>query len=328
MLNFKSVSIACRVVSVAFFFSAWATLCEAATISYGSFGPVAPGVHFNNVTESSGTDAVPLYGTPTPFSVGLDFDPLSFVAFGSAGGVDLTQGQLNFGIKSASDTIGISAINLFEAGDYALNGIGTSATQVFAGAIVRITVTEIDGDNVAPISLAPVDGSVGFNLLANSGLVEPWSLGLFLNIASQLSSLGISFKTGATEIEVSIDNQLLALSEASSIAFITESDFKFGVEPSVVPEPSPLAMVVSCGVMVAVVNWWRRRRWMASSSPEARSGTRYRIYPAIYLPALKGEAAGARKGTASAGITKGSSSGRAGGRLRHFGSRGPVLAKA
>lgn len=33
-----------------------ATLVQAASINYGSFGPVAPGISFLNVIESSGTD--------------------------------------------------------------------------------------------------------------------------------------------------------------------------------------------------------------------------------------------------------------------------------
>ena len=323
MINSTSVSVACRVLSAAVFFSVCATLCSAGSISYGSFGPVAPGMRFNNVTESSGTDAAPLYGAPTPFSVGLDFDPALFVAFGSAGGVDMTHGQLNFDIKSDSDLIGINAINLFEAGDYALGGIGTSATQAFAGAIIRIAVTEIDGLSVAPINLTPVNASVAFNLLANPGLVQPWSLGLFLNIASQLSSLGIPFNAGATEIEVSIDNQLLAFSEASSLAFITENDFAFEVTPNVVPEPTPLALIAFGGVMAAAVaRWLRRIRSLAHGAPgEHHEGTfriaRHRIYPFIYLASFKAKVDEGRKASGVTGTIKRTLSAGARHRVRH-----------
>ena len=36
----------------------------AASINYGTIGLIPPGVMFINVTESSGTDAVPLYNPP------------------------------------------------------------------------------------------------------------------------------------------------------------------------------------------------------------------------------------------------------------------------
>src|SRR5690349_6889205 len=73
----------------------------AATINYGNFGPVPPGVTFTNVSESSGTDPVPLYGPPTPFTTGLDFDPQNFVSSANGGTQDVTDGQLNFGITGS-----------------------------------------------------------------------------------------------------------------------------------------------------------------------------------------------------------------------------------
>ena len=53
----------------------FSTVASAASISYGNFGPVPPATSFLDVEESSGTDTVPLYGPPTPFTTGLDFDP-------------------------------------------------------------------------------------------------------------------------------------------------------------------------------------------------------------------------------------------------------------
>ena len=51
---------------------------HAALINYGDFPVPSAGIVFQQVTESSGTDPVPLYGPPTPFVVGLDFDPTVF----------------------------------------------------------------------------------------------------------------------------------------------------------------------------------------------------------------------------------------------------------
>ena len=212
---------------------------SAATIAYGSFGPVPPGITFDDVEESSGTDAVPLYGAPEAFSIGLDFDPVDFVATSTGGPPDITDGQLNFRVTDTSLS-GISFLSLFEAGDYALEGSGTTASAVFAGAIVRVTVTQLDGVSVAPIALTPVNGSVGFNLVANSGIVQPWSLGLGLDIAAQLGP-----DQRATQIEVVIDNQLLATSEAASVAFLAKKDFRIDVT---VPEPGTLLLLLVAGL--------------------------------------------------------------------------------
>ena len=138
----------------------------AASIAYGTF-IVSPDLRFEDVTESSATDAVPLYGPPTGFATGLDFDPIGFVATASGGAQDITDGQLNFAILSGPS--GISSITLSEAGDYTLEGTGTSATEAIAGAILRATVTQIDGIDVAPIGPAPVNASITFNLGGESG---------------------------------------------------------------------------------------------------------------------------------------------------------------
>ena len=218
----------------------FSSVASAASISYGNFGPVPPGVTFLNVTESSTTDTVPLYGPPTPFTTGLDFDPMNFGAAGVAGSGDVTNGQLNFTVMAPV----VGAINLTEAGDYSLVGLGTAATQAFAGAIVRATVTQINGVNVAPIVLTPSSASVGFNLVSNPGVVNPWSLGTSVNVAAQLASLGLG---NATKVDVVIDNQLIAISEATSAAVIDKKEFIVDVE---IPEPSALALAGAalCGL--------------------------------------------------------------------------------
>lgn len=208
---------------------AGAASSQAASINYGNFAVGT--VIFGNVTESSGTDAVPLYGAPDPYVVGLDFDPTSFVAFSAGGGADITDGQLNFTVTNPN---GISSIALTESGDYTLIGTGTAATLTNAGANIAIKILEIDGVAVTPFSISGGNASVAFNLLANSGTVKPWSLGVSANIASQLANLNP--RLGATKIEVVIDNSLIAISESTSVASISKKDFT--IEIPNVPEPT------------------------------------------------------------------------------------------
>jgi len=211
--------------------------CPAATIVYADLGPVPPGISFTDIMESSITDPVPLYGQPDAFSIGLDFDPTSFAASANGGTSDITDGQLNFTVMG----IGINSISMFESGDYTLAGVGTAATQAIAGAIMQATVTQINGINVAPINLIPVNGSVAFNLVANPGVVQPWSLGLMIDVAGQLGA-----NQHATKVEVVIDNQLLAFSETGSVAFIAKKDFRVDVE--VIPEPASRLLLL-CGYL-------------------------------------------------------------------------------
>jgi hypothetical protein len=246
--NFVSVALALVLVLGA------SSLGLAATISYGSLGPV-DGVMFNDIEESSGTDSVPLFGPPDAFSIGLDFDPASFVSTASGGNEDITDGQVNFTLMG-NPGVGIESISLTEAGDYSLTGVGTAATQALAGAIIRATVTQIDGVNVAPIDLTPVNSSVGFNLAANPGIVQPWSLGLNLNVEAQLTQRGIPFRIGASKVEVNINNQLQTLSQTDSQAFIAKKEFRVGITRDFIPEPSTFALL---GMALAACGLVRRR---------------------------------------------------------------------
>jgi hypothetical protein len=241
----RSLALVCRALTLVIFPGLFAATGSADTINYGDFGPVPPGVRFTGVTESSGSDAVPLYGAPTAFSSGLDFDPTSFGAFGNGGSKDITDGQLNLGVQG--DTMGqlvaIKSIGFFEAGTYTLSGIGL-ATRVTLSEIMSVTVTQIDGVDVAPISFDPATSSLTFNLVGNSQVNEPWSSATTVNIEGRLTNMGVSFTAGATRVEVFIDDELLAESEANSVAGMKIQEFMIQATTNVVagtptPTPSP-----------------------------------------------------------------------------------------
>jgi hypothetical protein len=249
-----------RLCALAMFFSAAVLVAgpvaHAAMINYGDF-PVPPaGITFQQVTESSATDAVPLYGPPTPFVTGLDFDPTSFASSATGGSADITDGQLNFAIAGnvgPGGFVGINSLSLFESGDYTMVGVGTPATAVFAGAIVTVTVTQVNGLPVVPFNLAPSNASVGFNLVANPGVAQPWSLGTGIPIV--VPGGGV-----ATRVEVAINNSLVSTSQPGTVAFIAKKDFRIGIIPTPnggLPEPGTFVLT-ALGSMIALV--YRRAR--------------------------------------------------------------------
>lgn len=225
-------------------------VARAASISYPAVGPIPPGIMFTNIVESSVTDGLPLYGAPSPLVVGLGFTPTpAFSATSTNGGADLTDGQLNYTVMASLASGGIPLINLSEGGLFTLAGIGTPATQVLAGAILRATVFEINGAPVAPIDLAPVSASVAFNLVANPGLNQPWSINLSLDVAAQLAFLGFAPTDKATKVDVVIDNALIAISQPATVARISKGDF----EVTLMPEPASCLLLgmALCGFGLA-----------------------------------------------------------------------------
>jgi hypothetical protein len=252
-----SISRKPRLCALAMFFSvavmAAGPAAKAALINYGDFP--APPVVFQQVTESSGTDPVPLYGAPTPFITGLDFTPTSFVSSATGGAADITDGQLNFGVMGlpGGPPVGINSMNLFEAGDYTLVGAGTPSTAVFAGAIIRVTVTQVNGVNVVPFDLPTSNASVGFSLPGNAGIVQPWSLGLGINIAGLMPA-----GQTATKVSVSINNSLISTSQPGTVAFIAKKDFRIVLNPGGnIPEPGTFMLAGLCS-MIGLV--YRRTR--------------------------------------------------------------------
>ncbi|RIK72365.1 MAG: hypothetical protein DCC67_19380 [Planctomycetota bacterium] len=233
--------------------AALAASADAASISYGNLGPVPPGVSFLNIVESSGTDAVPLYGAPTAFATGLSFFPTAaFSALGAAGGADLTDGQLNYTVAAPG---GVNQVDFSETGVYTLVGAGTAATQTLAGASLRAIVTEINGVPIAPVNLVPSLGSMIFNLASHGGVNQPWQIALSVNVAAQMAGLGYSPSDRATRVDVVIDNQLASVSEPGTQAMISKTVFVGTTQG--VPEPTGVALA---GLALAGLAAVRSRR--------------------------------------------------------------------
>jgi hypothetical protein len=134
----------------------------------------------------------------------------------------------------------INFINLFEAGDYTLVNTGTSSTSVFAGAIMRATITQVNGAPVAPINVPPVNASFS-DALPGTLVAAPWSLGLTTNIGAVLGP-----GQNATKVEVVIDNSLVSTSTAATLAFIAKKEFRIDI-PNI-PEPSTLLFSAIAGI--------------------------------------------------------------------------------
>jgi hypothetical protein len=224
----------------------------AASINYGDFDDIPPGtVMFLDVTESSGTDPVPLFGSPSVLGNVLSFDPNGFAASAAGGSADITDGQLNFTAEALSG-YAMESLTVSEFGDYTLAGAGTTVTSVVVGIVAFATITEVDG---APITPFTVNASMSqqFDLVNDPGIVVPWSGGLSIDLNQALADEGLSYNLGVTEFDYVMNNQLLAFSEPGTIAFISKKGFGISLETRV-PEPSTFTLVLGGLAML------RRRR--------------------------------------------------------------------
>lgn len=218
------------------------TSANAAHIEYGDFSGTS--VMYLDVEEVANTpgDEAPLYGAPSIIGDHLDFDPSGLSAASTNAVSDITDGQLNFTLMSLPGGA-LSSMTIAESGDYTLTGTGTAATQVSYGlSLASVTVLEVDG--VALASPVVLDSAAVFgtaNLSAGQVSGAPWGLSLDYDFNAALASAGVSYTSGATKVEIAINNTLTAISEASTAAFIAKKDFNITVNQ--IPEPASLTLL-------------------------------------------------------------------------------------
>lgn len=225
-----------------------ASVANAASIHYGDFGPDFPpgAVMYTDVTESSATDAVPLFGVPDLTGDKLDFDPMGFAAAAADLPSDITDGQLNFGLATLEGA-GVLSLLVEESGDFTLYGTGTASTSVAAGISITVEILEVDHTALAePISVFATSSIVRDLPSDGPVILAPWDTTVFVDFGPALTAAKIDYEVGVTKAEVVIDNQLLAISEPQSIASIAKKDFSImpGVEGDPVPEPTALGLLL------------------------------------------------------------------------------------
>jgi hypothetical protein len=229
----------------------------AASINYGDVNDFPAGVvEYQDVTESSSTDNVPLFGAPDADVNKLDFDPQSFGSSSSNGAVEITDGQLNFSFATLPGT-GISSLLFSEGGDFTIFGVGAS-TSVNAGINANILVTAVNGVALAPGDQFNVAGSNTVSL-TSVGLSQPWNLGLLLEFGPSLTLEGFAPGSLVTAGEVFLNNTLVTSSDPGTLAFIAKKDFNVTPTGSLDPDnvvPEPTAAVLAA---IAIVGLARRR---------------------------------------------------------------------
>lgn len=237
-----------------------ASAARAVPINYGDFGPDPPGVSmYLGVTESSATDPIPpgRFGPPELNLNTLDFDPNEFAAMATGGSLDITDVQLNFRLMTVAGA-GLSSIVFSESGDYTLFGGGTALTQIAAGLAIQIDILAVDG--VALATPLKTFHSTSFTAdLVSDGPVQvaPWGNSLTIDLDAVLTEHNIAHNLGVTKAKVVIDDQLIAISEPTSVAFIAKKDFRIG--PTVVIVPEPGSVVLMAGAIVGYGFTMRRR---------------------------------------------------------------------
>jgi hypothetical protein len=246
----------------------------AATINYGDH--MGTTVTYVDVTESSGTDAVPLFGPPTVTGDSIDFNPVGFDAASAGGGADITDGQLTFMVEAKPGANGMVGISFSEAGITQLAGnvaAGDLSTATMVRAAGVLDVHEVD---FVPINHISVPFFLTFNpsngdyFLGTDGGGGPlyftdWSGGANINLLQVLFDNGIRRTFGVTKLSVNLDNVLVATSQNGTSSLISKKDFG-GLTITVqtpgggggpdIPEPTTLVLV---GLSVAGLTVGRRR---------------------------------------------------------------------
>jgi hypothetical protein len=253
-VRYLSTAILAAIVAMAF------VPPSAAQINYGDY--VGDTMTFNQVTEDSTTDPLPLYGTPVVVGDTLWFPFPSFASSSAgAGGSDDTIGTVATTIQAGGMSY-IGAIQFAEYGDVTLGGSGGVGTYATVTNSIFVDVLEIDG--------VPVGGDVSFTVhasfspsdgdwdLYHDGIQTgtPWSGTLFVNVDAALAGLGYSGQH-ATLIDLLMTNINTTGSEDGTSATIqkkvNEGITITPMEEPVIPEPATLLILGVGGMVLALI---------------------------------------------------------------------------
>lgn len=223
-------------VAVCFFAFSTGTAHAAFSADYGDFP--ADNVDYLDVTEKNNGDSA-LYGAPIDPVVG---DMLTFATSGDFraeapfGGFNgqTTSGRLEFFLDGKGQTL--QELVVVEGGDYGWTALAGSSSLVSATVNIRIfdmdQQTLLLSENfVFAADLIPAGGPVVF--------VDDWEV----TGTVDLSSLNLD------KVFVVINNNLAAVVEGSSTAFIEKKNFKV---TGVIPEPGALALMAMGTMLVAM----------------------------------------------------------------------------
>jgi hypothetical protein len=228
----------------------------AAPINYLDKSDIPPGsVTFTQVTESSGTDPVPLYTEPTAVANNLVFTPGGFSSSSAGGGGDVTDGQLNFGLEAESGTA-LTNVKISEGGNYTLVGSGTDVSFVYAGLFMQVTIFEVDGSLVSPI-VVNVSEADDFNLVDHPGASKSWNQIANIDLLQALDDANQDYSLGVTKANVVLNDTLVSISEAGSVALVTKDSFVVEMT-AVVPEPTTALLAVLAFSSIGLIAGRRR----------------------------------------------------------------------
>lgn len=239
-----------------------------ASINYGSH--VGDTVTYEDVTEDSTTDALPLYLDPIYSADSINFNPALFGAYADAlTPSDNTDGQLTFFVQAHAGRA-INTLELEEGGFLTVVGVGTNATYTDVSTTGTVRILHVDG---LPIVGGPIDIPIDLTFIPNGdgswklganglALLEKWEGAQFFNLNQALTDNSVSHVLGATRIFVDLTNALYAQAESTAVAQIDKKDFggvSFTINRPIGSTPIPEPASILIFLVVALGPWLARR---------------------------------------------------------------------
>lgn len=225
---------------------------RAADTNHGDYA--GPTVQYTDITESTVTDPLPLFGAPVGAGDSIVFNPVSYNSSAvGPGGSDNSAGTISAMIEALAFNY-ITDLSFSEAGDYSLVGAGSAATTAAVTGSVTVTVSEVDGAAIAPVvivdalAFSPSNGD--WNLQDDGpGIIVQgiWNGGLDLDVKQALIDAGVAVNWGASKLTLEYANDLSSTSESGTTSLIAKKDVVIGATTAV-PEPGAFVLAACAGL--------------------------------------------------------------------------------